>query len=164
MRDHELPSSSGNEQDPMSGSETTIKAIEALRCIRRGMTDRELMEKFNLSAAALQSLFSQLIAAGILPASEVQARTKLDPTSVIIGVDHDKPSPFPQKKKVVEAADAVQCIKAGMDDTMLMAKFDISPRGLQSLLNKLVSAGAISQAELDERAAPGKTSTVPENG
>jgi uncharacterized protein YjbI with pentapeptide repeats/predicted transcriptional regulator len=147
----------------MPGSETTIKAIEALRCIRRGMTDRELMEQFNLSASALQSLFSQLVAAGILHASEVQARTKLDPSSVIIGVDHDTPSPFPEKKKVVDAAEALQCLKADMDDATLMAKFDISPRGLQSLLNKLVSAGAISQAELDERTAPEPVSPMPEN-
>ncbi len=146
----------------MPGSETTIKAIEALRCIRRGMTDRELMEKFNLSAAALQSLFSQLVAAGILHASEVQARAKLDPSSVIIGVDHDEASPFSQKKKVVEAAEALVCIKSGMDDATLMARFDISPRGLQSLLDKLVSAGAIGQAELEERSAPEHASAMPE--
>ena len=136
----------------MPGSETTIKAIEALRCIRRGMTDRELMERFNLSASALQSLFSQLVAAGILHASEIQARAKLDPSSVIIGVDHDSTLTFPKQKKVVEAAEALQCIRAGMDDDAIMAKFDITPRGLRSLIQKLVSSGALSQAEVDERA------------
>ena len=145
----------------MPGTETTIKAIEALRCIRQGMSDRELMERFSLSASALQSLFSQLLAAGILHASEIHARAKLDPTSVIIGVDQEKTLIFPKQKKVVDAGEALQCIKDGMDDATIMAQFDISPRGLASLLNKLVSSGAISQVELDERAAATRKETEP---
>jgi hypothetical protein len=135
----------------MPGNETTIKAIEALRCIRQGMGDRELMERFNLSAAALQSLFTQLVAAGILHPQEIQARAKLDPTSVIIGVDHDKTLVFPKHKKVVDAVEALQCVRAGMDDATLIATLGITARGLASLLHKLVSSGAITQAELDER-------------
>jgi hypothetical protein len=42
-------------------------------------------------------------------------------------------------------------IRAGMDDYALMIKFHLSARGLQSLLSKLVSAGAIAQSELDKR-------------
>ena len=148
----------------MPGSETTVKAIEALRYIRRGMTDRELMERFNLSASALQSLFSQLVAAGILHASEVQARAKLDPSSVVIGVNHESPLTFPKQKKVVEAAEALQCIRAGMDDATIMAKFDITPRGLRSLVQKLVASGALSQSELDERAEEEASQPEPPHG
>lgn len=148
----------------MPGSETTVKAIEALRCIRSGMTDRELMERFNLSAAALESLFTQLVAAGILQPQEVQERAKLDPTSVVVGVDRDSTLVFPKQKKVVDAAEALQCIKAGMDDEAIMAKFEISQRGLTSLLYKLASSGAISQAELDARAVVRQVEEEPVNG
>ncbi len=50
----------------MANREITIRAIDAVRAIRSGMDDVALMQEFNISAKGLQSLFNQLIAAGIL--------------------------------------------------------------------------------------------------
>jgi uncharacterized protein YjbI with pentapeptide repeats len=144
----------------MSGREITVKAIEALKCIRAGMSDAALMEKFGLSASALHNLFSQLVAAGILLESEVHARGSLAPGSVILGMDKDAGFPELKKKPVVDAAQALRCIRYGLDDATLMRRFDITAKGLQSLFKKLLTAGVISQADLDKR-APASRPDVP---
>lgn len=137
----------------MSGTEITVKAIDALKCIRSGMSDAALMEKFALSASALQSLLSQLVAAGILRESEVQARISLAPGSVILGGNKELGARESKKKPVVDAVEAVRCIRLGMDDAALMTRFDITAKGLQSLFKKLLAAGVITQTGLDARSA-----------
>ncbi len=42
-------------------------------------------------------------------------------------------------------------IKAGMDDTALMKKYQLSDKGLQSIFKKLVDAGVLKQEELEKR-------------
>ncbi len=54
-------------------------------------------------------------------------------------------------KMIVDAAEAVEDIRAGMDDASLMEKHRLSARGLQSLFSKLVKADLLKQSELDER-------------
>ncbi len=136
----------------MAGREITIKAVDAVHCIRSGMSDTELMEKFGLSSAPLHNLFEQLVKLGILKESELVARASLDPGSVIVDVSRlEVPAPALQKKPVIDAADALRCLKAGMDDCALMKRYSVSARGLQSLFDKLVSRGVIGRASLDRR-------------
>lgn len=52
---------------------------------------------------------------------------------------------------IVNAEDAAHSIKSGMSDQALMEKYELSPKGLQSLFRKLVAAGAIEQSVLDQR-------------
>lgn len=54
-------------------------------------------------------------------------------------------------KRRIEVDVALYDIRSGMDDATLMQKYRVSARGLQSLFNKLVLAGAIQLAELDQR-------------
>lgn len=132
----------------------TIKAVEAVHCIRSGMSDAELMDKFGLSSAPLHNLFEQLVKLGILKESELQARVCIDPGSVVVDVSKlEFPQPPSPKKPIIDAAEALRCLKAGMDDCALMKKFKISARGLQSLFGKLVSRGVVSQAYLEKRSA-----------
>jgi rubrerythrin len=51
-------------------------------------------------------------------------------------------------KPIIDAKEARDNIRSGMSDSALMARFKLSPKGLQSLLKKLVNVGAISKAEL----------------
>ncbi|HMK34132.1 MAG TPA: hypothetical protein VK463_03620 [Desulfomonilaceae bacterium] len=52
----------------------TINARQAVKDIRSGMADPELMEKYELSAGKLQVLFTKLVDTGLLDRSEVQSR------------------------------------------------------------------------------------------
>ena len=135
----------------MSQRETVVKAIEALNAIRTGKSDHELMERFKLSANALQSLFQQLLAAGLLHPSELRDRISHDPTTVVVGIAQTEPAEGRSKKPVIDAADALQCIRNGMSDAALMKRYGISLRGIQSLFNKLVASGAMPLQELEER-------------
>ena len=54
-------------------------------------------------------------------------------------------------KRVIDAGEALKCIRSGMSDVEIMAKFNISTKGLQSLFNKMLGAGIINQADLDNR-------------
>ena len=52
-----------------------IGARQAANDIRSGMTDAELMEKYNLTAKGLESLFRKLVEAKLLEQSFVSKRT-----------------------------------------------------------------------------------------
>ena len=67
-----------------------IKAIEIVQCIRSGMNDSALMQKFKISAKGLQKLFNELESAGILDGSELEERLTLSYGSVIVDIDHGR--------------------------------------------------------------------------
>ncbi len=52
-----------------------ISAKDALADIRSGMSDANLMSKYLLSNAGLQSLFDKLVTAGYIDLAEILART-----------------------------------------------------------------------------------------
>ena len=54
-------------------------------------------------------------------------------------------------KVKIDAKQALTDIRSGMTDFALMDKYKLSSTGLQSLLKKLVDAGILKQAEIDER-------------
>ncbi len=51
----------------------------------------------------------------------------------------------------INAFEAVQSIRSGMDDAALMEKFALSVDGLQSLFQQLAAAGILTQTELKKR-------------
>jgi putative two-component system response regulator len=63
-------------------------------------------------------------------------------------------------KAAIDAQSAADDVRAGLDDAALMKKYGLSARGLQSLLRKLISAGILSQRELDTRMTETDTSIV----
>jgi uncharacterized protein YjbI with pentapeptide repeats len=140
----------------------TIKAIEAVKSIREGMSDAALMEKFHICSEGLQSLFKQLEAAGILKRSELEKRSSLSHQSVALDVSR---ATFPvanPKKPLIDAGEALRCIKEGMDDAALMKKYNLSIRGVQSLLKKLSARGVLREEELKKRPSSFRDSVVVE--
>ncbi len=134
-----------------------IKAIEAVQSIRSGMDDASLMEKFNISLKGLHILFNQLVASGLLQCSELEERMSLACGTVVIDPYRAK-WPDPQiEKLLINAEEALNCIRSGMPDTALMRKYRLSTKGLQSLFTKLLTARLISQSELDERVSGRQT-------
>lgn len=137
-----------------------IKAIEAVQSIRSGIDDASLMEKFNISLKGLHILFNQLVASGLLQRSELEERMSLACGTVVIDPYRAK-WPDPQiKKLLINAEEALNCIRSGMSDTALMKKYRLSVKGLQSLFTKLLTAKLISQSELDERVSGPQTSLL----
>ncbi|MEW6347701.1 MAG: hypothetical protein AB1646_01450 [Thermodesulfobacteriota bacterium] len=58
---------------------------------------------------------------------------------------------MPEPKRQVSAKEVVTDLRAGKTDLELMRKYELSPKGLESLLNKLVQKGIVAPAELDSR-------------
>jgi hypothetical protein len=56
-------------------------------------------------------------------------------------------------KREIKAKQALTDIRSGMDDLTLMEKYKITDKGLRSLFRKLMSAGLLTQREVDGRDA-----------
>jgi uncharacterized protein YjbI with pentapeptide repeats len=134
----------------------TIKAIDAVKSIREGMDDAALMERYNICAQGLQSLFRQLEAAGILKRAELERRSSLSLSepSVALDVNRAAFAITNPKKPVINAAEAVQLIREGMDDAVLMKKYRLSIRGVQSLQKKLLAKGLLREEDIKNRTTP----------
>ncbi len=115
------------------------------------MDDASLMEKFDISLKGLHILFNQLVASGLLQRSELEERMSLACGTVVIDPYRDNWLDPQIKKFLINAEEALNCIRSGMSDTALMRKFHLSTKGLQSLFTKLLTAKLISQSELNER-------------
>jgi hypothetical protein len=126
-----------------------INSRQAVEAIRSGMSDLALMEKFALSARGLQKLFKKLVAAGELEQLEVHARLLASQQSHV--VDLIISQPVQTKKARIEADKALEDIRAGVSDSELMQKYNISAKGLESLFRKLLAASLISRRELSSR-------------
>ena len=55
------------------------------------------------------------------------------------------------EKRTIRAKDVVQDIRSNMTDAQLMEKYQLSARGLQSLLKKLIKHNLISESDLEVR-------------
>ncbi len=57
------------------------------------------------------------------------------------------------QKRKIKASEIVRDIRAGLTDFELMKKYQLSSKGLKSVMEKLLQAKAITQAEFDWRPA-----------
>jgi len=145
-------------------SKKQINIRQAVRDIRAGMDDYQLMDKYRLAARGLQSLFSKLVEIGALQPSELHNRMPgFTETAVIaghVGEPPGKSSPQGQDEPtsgrtppLIRAKDAIRDIREGMHDSELMRKYRLSSSGLQDLFDQLLQRGLIKQYEIDERMA-----------
>lgn len=142
-------------------SKRKISAKEAVVDIRSGKDDSALMRKYDLSPAALQSLFDRLVNAGFIDLAEIEGRLRGFWGTVVIsesdlasarGAEADQSQASERKSPPrINAQEAARDIRLGMSDDSLTEKYRISSRGLRSLFNKLLAAGLISQEEIDRR-------------
>ncbi|MBM3302146.1 MAG: pentapeptide repeat-containing protein, partial [Deltaproteobacteria bacterium] len=108
----------------------------------------------------LQQLFTQLLAAGLVTKEELEDRLLLSQSSVIVDIQKER-LPLPEgKKPVIDASDALNCIRSGMDDAALMKRYSLSIRGVHSLFEKLIAAKVISREEIDLRGVRGQQSFI----
>ena len=55
------------------------------------------------------------------------------------------------KKRQINGNHVINDLRSGMGDLELQTKYELSPKALQTILEKLVACNAISHAELCER-------------
>jgi uncharacterized protein (DUF433 family) len=111
-----------------------IKAGDAIRDIRSGMSDSELMEKYELSAEGLQSLVRKLLEVKAITSAEIdQRRAAYHDTTIIQRIDEEQ---------------FIEDIRSGMSDAELMKEYALSHDGLRRVFQMLTEANAITVEEL----------------
>ncbi len=138
-----------------------ISAKEAVAAIRLGMDDSALMKEYGLARSGLQSLFDKLVTSGYLDLAEVQGRVPgflgtidLSEAGFPTKGQGTQGAPQPQTGRSgawINAQEAARDIRGGLDDAALMRKYRLTSRGLRSMVDKLVTVGLITQADLDRR-------------
>jgi hypothetical protein len=134
-----------------------ISAKEAVRDIRSGMDDGSLMEKYELSPDGLQSLYDKLVNKGFIDLAEMRRHLSGFLGSVIIpeaelSPESSKDTSMETKPaRMINARESAQDIRSGFTDAMLMKKYGLTPKGLNSLFEKLMSLGLLTQRDRDRR-------------
>jgi hypothetical protein len=138
-----------------------ISAKEAVAAIRLGMDDSALMKEYGLARSGLQSLFDKLVTSGYLDLAEVQGRVPgflgtidLSEAGLPTKRQGTQDAPQPQTGRAgawINAQEAARDVRGGLDDAALMGKYRLTSRGLRSMVDKLVTVGLITQADLDRR-------------
>lgn len=150
-----------------TGTKSRVSAKQALTDIRAGMSDARLMEKYDLSYKGLESLFNKLVKAGLLDESELRRRQSRSESTAAEASPQpatDLPKPKPRPSAPAELPDWVRAVaqdlKSGLHDNEIMRRHNLSPSRLKEVSEKLVAAGYLNQADLEER-APKKTKFCP---
>ncbi len=134
-----------------------IDAKQALEDIRSGLDDYALMDKYNLSAKGLQSLFTKLVSVGAITQSEIDRRGPDVYGSFFLlkdesGEEEAQLQPRkPRQPAPINAKEAVRSIRTGMTDEELMETYRLTALGLRDLFDQLVRSGVMSQYEIDSR-------------
>jgi uncharacterized protein (DUF433 family) len=114
-----------------------IKPSQFVADVHGGLSDTELMSKYQISARGLQTLFSKLAARGILNPKDMKSRSALY---------NKKP-----KTRRINVRELAEDIQLGLDDNNLMLKYDLNQEQLSLVLKKLLDTNLLSEAELYNR-------------
>jgi uncharacterized protein YjbI with pentapeptide repeats/uncharacterized protein (DUF433 family) len=126
-----------------------IDAADALRCIRAGMTDEQLMERYRITAKGVQSLQRKLLSANVISPAELESRGGQDEPSVDLDevTEHDKVvaenQPLPKER------DLLDHLRSGAERNQLLETYKVSTLRLVSMLEDLVSRNLISKQDLN---------------
>ncbi|MDQ7783753.1 MAG: hypothetical protein RDU20_12790 [Desulfomonilaceae bacterium] len=138
-----------------------IRIRQAIADVRSGLSETELMEKYQLAAKGLQSLLTKLAASQLISGEELEhylpgfmQSASLSEEPGHGGVDEWKirrARPGESTGQVIRAVDAIADIRAGMPDSELMEKYRLSSKGLQDLFEQLVKAKLVAPTEIERR-------------
>lgn len=130
-----------------------MRASEAVRLIRSGSNDQDLMRAYNISARSVERLCDKLVQAGEITRDELERRMSTPQRSHVVDVVATPAQKrwFTKRKVQVSASEFIAFLRGGLSDLELMEKYGISSRGLDRLFELLVRRGHIDQTELDER-------------
>ncbi len=133
-------------------SKPKIDAKQVLDDLRAGFDDTYLMEKYNLSARGLQSLFQKLVTGGIVDRWLLEGGRLKPGTGT---------SP---REREVSAKEVLKDLRSGMTQDAMMHKYRLSAQGLANLFEQLVEAGLVAESELDQGSSLENTVEITEKG
>ncbi len=123
-----------------------IKPREFVQDFRRGLSDVELMDKYQISARGLQTLLSKLMNKGILTSAEMSRRSAN--TNV------------KRKQRRINVREFAEDVQLGLDDNNLMLKYDLNQNQLSIVLQRLLETNLLSEAELYNRLIKADTMVI----
>ncbi|MEJ2716895.1 MAG: hypothetical protein P8182_07115 [Deltaproteobacteria bacterium] len=132
--------------DMLHGDKPVLRAKEVLNDLAADLSDEELMEKHGLSGRGLRSLFSKLLAKGLISRKALARRWGVETAMVTLSLDRLGP-----QKARIDAKEVLKDISNNASDREIMRKYKLTAKGLQSLMQKLYRRGLISKATLSRR-------------
>ncbi len=124
----------------------SISTKPVLEDIERNLSNQDLMNKYGLSLRGLASLFKKLLNKGLITRQYLEERNvqQNSPTEIDLNGDDFL-------KTIVPAQDVLRDIAENMSDEMLMEKYGLSEKGLNSMWTKLSGSNLISEETLRKR-------------
>jgi len=121
----------------------SISTKQVLEDLEDNLSNQELMNKHGLSLRGLASLFKKLSKKGLITREDLENRMAVEVPEIEIELD----SVDLQKTKIL-AQDVLKDVADDMSDEMLMRKYKLSRKGLESMWTKLSLRGLISEEAL----------------
>ncbi len=124
-----------------------ISAKELVSDVKSGMTDAQLIAKYELTPKALDGLFSKLIQAGVLNASSIRERgvVKAGPKpDVFEGHAAPKPAVSDEQRPTALLKAIADEVKSRVHDSEIMRRHELSPGKLKEIKNELVQLGYLA--------------------
>ena len=160
-------------------SKRKVKAHDVVRDVVEGMSDPELMAKYDFSTRQLEILLQQLVHKGLLTPGQIDARLSMAETQVTKAFDDTRrsieeldgeftpgaPPEEPTMKTRGKAGtrtsrtartklklnDFIADVLTGMTDPELMAKHSLSRKQLEYVFQRSLDLGYLTETELYER-------------
>jgi anti-anti-sigma regulatory factor/uncharacterized protein (DUF433 family) len=123
----------------------SISTKEVLEDIERNLPDRDLMHKYGLSLNGLTTLFRKLFNKGLITRQWMERRN-IHEAPIEIDLDMED-----LRITEIPAADILKDIADDMPDEILMHKYGLSQKGLDSVWMQLSANNLISEETLRQR-------------
>jgi uncharacterized protein (DUF433 family) len=150
-----------------------IRAKEVVRDITAGVTDPQLMDKYELTPDQLEFLLQQLLNKGLVTQELLDSRLRLSDTAITkafvdvqqsiqeldesdapAGTSQEPaPSPKGKGKTKVKAKEIVKDIRERLTDDEIIAKYGMNDKQFEFILRQLVDTGRIAPEEMHSRAS-----------
>jgi hypothetical protein len=124
----------------------SISTKQVLEDIEKNLSNQDLMHKYGLSLRGLACVFKKLLNKGLITRQYLEERRVQEEVPIEIDLDGDY-----FLKTVVPAQDVLRDIADDLSDEMLMEKYGLSERGLNSMWTKLSVSNLISEETLRKR-------------
>ena len=141
----------------MPAKTISVRSLET--DIRQGVKESEVLSKYRLTTRQLESLLNRMLKAGHLSDLEVMHWLKMTDSQLMRAFrEGSEPQTathvsgrVQSEKRTIRAKDVVQDIRSHMTDAQLMEKYQLTVKGLESLLKKLIKHDLISKSDLEVR-------------